>query len=114
MKFKPQTPYETNKSKYTMIGFEYVERKETQDMAYGIKITYSWGDEENMDNYGKFKTEEEAFEKACVLAGTEAYVYNEGMDEDRTAVIYVDGYNKRIDLHYDDDDTWCYYRIEKY
>ena len=38
MKFKPQTPYETNKSKYTMIGFEYVERKEKQDMKNNIKL----------------------------------------------------------------------------
>lgn len=34
MIFKPQTPYETNKSKYTMIGFEYVKVKETQNMDF--------------------------------------------------------------------------------
>ena len=83
-------------------------------MKYGIKITYSWGDEEPMKYYGEFETEEDAFAHACELAGKEVYVYNEEMDEDRTAVIYVDGYNKRIDLHYEMDNTWCYYRIEEY
>ena len=36
--FKPKTPYETNKSKYTMLGFEYIKRKETQDMENNIKL----------------------------------------------------------------------------
>lgn len=77
---------------------------------YKIKIEYSWGDEEL---YGSYATEDEAFKYACELAGKEAFVYGEGGDEDRTATIYVDSYNKRIDLHYDHDDTWCYYRIEE-
>ena len=78
-------------------------------MTYGIKITYSWGDEEPV--YGKFETEEEAFKEACVLAGKEAYVQNEEFEEDRTCTVYIDAYTKRIDLQYDCDQTECYYRI---
>ena len=78
---------------------------------YGIKITYSWGDEEPI--YGSFKTEEDAYAKACELAGKEAYVQNEEMDEDETCTVYFDGYEKRIDLHYDCDGEECYYRIVK-
>lgn len=80
---------------------------------YGIEISYSWGDCED-ELYGKFDTEEKAFAKACELAGKEAYVQNEEFEDCKTAVIYVDGYNKRIDLHYDCDDTWCYYRIKEH
>lgn len=79
---------------------------------YGIKITYSWGDEE-CGLCGKYKTKEDAFKEAIKLAATEAYVYNEEFDENRTSAIYVDGFNKRIDLHYDSDNTWCYYRIQE-
>ena len=82
-------------------------------MSYGIKIAYSWREEEDMNAYGEFDTEAEAFEKACELAGREAFVYNEEMSEDRMAAIYVDGFNKRIDLHYYEDDAWCYYKIEE-
>ena len=80
-------------------------------MKYGVKITYSWGDEEPVGGYGVYRNTDAAFEKCCELAGKEAYVYNEEMDEDRTVTIYVDGYNKKIDLHYNHDDTWCYYRV---
>lgn len=76
---------------------------------YAIEISYSWGDSEPL--YGEFHTEEQAFAKACELAGTEMYVANEEFDEDKTITVYVDGFNKRIDLQYDADQTWCYYRV---
>ena len=83
-------------------------------MKYDIKITYSWGDEEPLGTFGAFATADAAYQKACELAGKEAYVYNEEMKENRTCVVYFDGANKRIDLHYDHDDTWCYYRVVEY
>ena len=80
-------------------------------MKYGIKITYSWGDEEFPTNDEAFDTEEEAFAKACEMAGREAYVQNEEMTEEKTCTIYVDGFMKAIDLHYNGDGEVCYYRI---
>ena len=50
---------------------------------YGIKITYSNGDEED-GLYGNFASKEEAFKEICVLAAKEAYVQNEDFDELRT------------------------------
>ena len=47
---------------------------------YGIKITYSNGDEED-GLYGNFASKEEAFKEICVLAVKEAYVQNEDFDE---------------------------------
>ena len=55
---------------------------------------------------------EEAYKAMCKLASTEAYVQNEDFDENGSCAIYFDGYNKEINLHYDNDNTWCYYRIE--
>ncbi len=85
--------------------------KNKRNQKYKIKITYSWGDEEPL--YGQFFTKEAAFATACELAGREAYVQNDELDESKTAVIYVDPANFKVDLHYDGDDTWCYYRIEE-
>lgn len=78
---------------------------------YGIEISYSWGDCEDC-LYGNFQTEEDAFEEMCALAGREAYVQNEEFDEYKTCTVYFDAYTKRIDLQYDCDNTWCYYRIK--
>jgi hypothetical protein len=78
---------------------------------YGIEISYSWGDCED-GLYGNFQTEEEAFKEMCILAAKEAYVQNEEFLEEKTCIIYFDAANKRIDLHYDNDVTWCYYRIK--
>ena len=78
---------------------------------YGIKITYSWGDEEDL--YGNFLTEEDAYKEMCMLAAKEAFVQNEEFFEEFTCQIYFDASAKKIDLHYDNDDEWCYYRIEE-
>ena len=79
---------------------------------YGIKITYSWGDEED-GLYGNFKTEEEAYKEMCAMAAEEAYVQNEEFFEEYTCQIYFNAAEKEIDLHYDSDDEWCYYRIRE-
>lgn len=42
----------------------------------------------------------------------EAYVQNEDFDIDRSCAVYFNAYSKEIDLHYDCNNTWCYYRIE--
>ena len=78
---------------------------------YGIEISYSWGDCED-DLYGNYKTEEDAYKEMCMLAAEEAYVYNEEFDEDRTCTVYFDASEKTIDLHYESDDTWCFYRVK--
>lgn len=79
---------------------------------YGIEITYSWGDcEDNL--YGRYITKEEAFKKMCFMAAKEAYVQNEEFLEEGTCQIYFDASQFKIDLHYDYDNTWCYYKIKK-
>ena len=79
---------------------------------YVIKITYSWGAEED-GLYGNFKTEEEAYKKMCMLAAKEAYVQNEEFLEENHCAVYFDAYNKTVDLHYGNDGEWCYYRIKE-
>ena len=76
---------------------------------YGIKITYSWGDEEPI--CGEYKTKEEAFEKMCELAAKEAYVQNEEFLETHTCEVLFNAFEKAIDLHYYSDGEWCYYRV---
>lgn len=78
-----------------------------------IKITYSWGDCEDPDQYGQFLDEESAYYEMCRLAAQEAYVYNEEFKEERTCEVYFDGFNKKVDLHYVHDNTWCYYEVIK-
>ena len=79
---------------------------------YGIKITYSNGDEED-GLYGNFASKEEAFKEICVLAVKEAYVQNEDFDELKTCSVYFDAYEYKADLHYNVDDTWCYDRVQE-
>ena len=80
---------------------------------YGIEISYSWGDCED-SLYGKFETEEEAYKEMCMLAAKEAYVQNEEFWEENTCAVYFNAAEKKISLHYDSDDAWCYYRIKKH
>lgn len=84
--------------------------QEGRDM-YGIKVSYSWGDEEPVKTYGRFETKEAAWKRICELAGKEMFVQNEEYDERKTCTLYVDAHEKRLDLHYDGDNTVCYYRI---
>lgn len=54
------------------IVYENQNKKGVYNMAkYGIKITYSNGDEED-GLYGNFASKEEAFKEICVLAAKEA------------------------------------------
>lgn len=71
---------------------------------YGIKITYSNGDEED-SLYGNFASKEEAFKEICILTAKEAYAQNEDFDELRTCSVYFDACEYKADLHYDIDDT---------
>ncbi len=78
---------------------------------YGIKITYSWGDEEPLEQYGSFDTKEKAFEKICELAGREAYVQNEEFNVDNTCDIRFNAAEYKAELTYDMDDTTCNYQV---
>ena len=79
---------------------------------YGVEVSYSWGDIED-EPYGSFETKEQAYEFACQLAGKEAYIQNEEFLPENTCYIIFDANSCKIDLHYDYDDTWCFYRIVK-
>ena len=78
---------------------------------YGIKITYSWGAEEDPAQYGTFDTPEKAYEKACEMAGREAYAQNEEMVPLKDCQIYFYGYKKEIDLLYLSDASTCKYKV---
>lgn len=77
---------------------------------YGIEISYSWGDCEDL--YGSYETKEDAYKEMCMLAAKEAYVQNEEFLDENTCSVYFDAANKQIDLHYNCDNTWCYYRVK--
>ena len=79
---------------------------------FKIEISYSSGECEDK-LYGEFKTEEEAFKEMCNLAVREAYTQNEEFLENRTCEVYFNAFKKEIDLHYNSDDTWCYYRVKQ-
>lgn len=81
-----------------------------KNLKYGIKISYSWGEEEEL--YGEYTSEEEAYKVMCELASKEAYIQNENFDENYSCAVYFNVYNKEINLYYDHDKTWCYYRIQ--
>lgn len=78
---------------------------------YCIEISYSWGDCE--EPYGNFKTPESAYKEMVKLACNEAYIYNEEFLFERTCDVYFDAYNKLINLHYQHDDTYCFYRLKE-
>lgn len=84
------------------------------EKPWGIKITYTWGDEESVNQYGRFKTKEDAFKKICKLVGTELYVANEEFDPDKTMSVYVDAAEYVADLTYECDGETCYYRVVDY
>lgn len=79
---------------------------------FGIEISYSWGEQED-GLYGSYSTETDAFRDMCLLAGKEAYEQNTEFWEEKPCVIYVDAFEKKVDLHYKSDDTWCYYRVKR-
>lgn len=88
-----------------------MENLEAKQHRYEIAISYSWGEKE--PPYGSFLTEEEAYKEMCEMAGREAYVQNEEFLPENTCQVYFNATEKAIDLHYDSDNTWCYYRVQK-
>lgn len=83
-----------------------------KNAKYGIQVTYSWGDEEPIENYGTYNSKEEAYEQACILAGKEAYAQNEEFDLDRDGcTVTFNATEYAIDLYYAYDGEYCYYRI---
>ena len=78
---------------------------------YGIKITYSWGDEESPLNYNTYDTPEEAYQEICRLAGKEAYVYNEEAIAERTCSVTFNASMHCAKLYYDHDHSYCYYKV---
>ena len=83
---------------------------ELKEMYYSVKVSYSWGDEEE-EFYGKLPAKEQAFAKACEMAGKEAYVQNEEFAPGKTCSIFVDAANLAVDLTCDHDGEKCFYRI---
>lgn len=78
---------------------------------YGIEISYSWGAKEDV-LYGSYDTPKEAYESMCQLAAKEAFVQGEEFLPEKTCSIHFNPAKKEIDLHYESDNTWCYYRIK--
>lgn len=73
---------------------------------YGLKITYSWGDEEPLI---ECKTKDLAWRKAKKMAMNEA----ELVSEEHECEIGL-SFNKeegKIILHYTYDDEYCYYEV---
>jgi hypothetical protein len=76
-------------------------------LMYGVKITYSWGDEEPVICVG---SKEDAWKKAKQLAVDEAEIVSV---EDTSPVVEL-SFNKertRITLHYVSDNEYCYYDV---
>ena len=76
---------------------------------YGIKITYSWGDEEPV--MGEYKTKKKAYKKICKLIAKEAYVQNEEFERNKQCVAYFNAHKNSGKIKYLDDNTWCYYNV---
>lgn len=76
---------------------------------YGIKITYSWGDEEPV--MGEYKTKKKAYKKICKLIAKEAYVQNEEFERNKQCVAYFNAHKYSGKIKYLDDNTWCYYNV---
>lgn len=77
---------------------------------YGVKIMYSWNDQEPVAAF--YETAEEAFRAACHLAAEEAYVQNEDMLPEGSVVVTFDAGQYAIDLEYRGYMTgYCYYRV---
>lgn len=75
----------------------------------GIKITYSWGDEESLIECSK----ENAWRKMLELAMEEIRVDTEENKNNTDAIFYYD--ELRIILHYHSDGQYCYYNfVEDY
>ena len=45
------------------------------------------------------------------MAGKEAYIQNEEREDYKTSTVFVDPANLRVDLRYDSDGEYAYYRV---
>ena len=78
---------------------------------YEIEITYSFDD--GIESMGYFNTPEEAYERMCQVAATEAYVQGNEFLPEQDCIVYFHPSEKRIALHYLSDDEWCYYDLKE-
>ena len=78
---------------------------------YEIEITYSFDD--GIESMGYFNTPEEAYERMCQVAATEAYVQGSEFFPEQDCIVYFHPSEKRIALHYLSDDEWCYYDLKE-
>ena len=78
---------------------------------YEIEITYSFDD--GIESMGYFNTPEEAYERMCQVAATEAYVQGSEFLPEQDCIVYFHPSEKRIALHYLSDDEWCYYDLKE-
>ena len=76
---------------------------------YGIKIAYSWGHDEILK--GSYISMDEAYKKACVMAGREAGKQNPESKEPLN--MRFNASEHTIEMFYDTDDICCYYSIEE-
>ena len=97
--------YISNETGFCHNGYKLI------NVQYCVKITYSNNDSE--EPYGHFETKEDAYKTLCQLAAKEAYVQNEEFLERNTCSIFFDAYEYKANLHYDVDNTYCYYRVEE-
>lgn len=81
--------------------------------GYGIKVSYSWGDED-FGLYGRFCSEEAAYKAMCLYAAKEAFVQNEAFEKGKDCSIDFKPNEKKIMLHYLIDDTWCIFEVAAY
>lgn len=70
----------------------------------GIKMTYSWGDEEALIECEK----ENAWAEMLRLVAEEVRIVTEENEENASVKYYYNALE--IDLHYHSDDEYCYYR----
>lgn len=75
---------------------------------YGLKITYSWGDEEPII---RCITRGDAWQKAKEMAINEAEIAS--MEHECEIGLSFNSQEGNITLHYTYDDSYCYYNIIK-
>lgn len=101
--------YRTGSENSKTAGLRLRRTMKRRKKMYQIKITYTWGDEE--EPIGRYETKEEAYQEALMMAAKEAYVQNEEFVEGRDAVISANATEYLVSLLYGCDGETCYYNI---
>lgn len=78
---------------------------------YEIEITYSF--DGSIETMGYFDTPEKAYERMWEVAATEAFVQGEEFLPNGDCQVYFYPLERKIDLHYSYDNSWCYYRVKR-